>query len=142
MQVLKDMEIGVMFWAGRDPAKTIRELKSVGARCGQIGIAGDFPLGGAAAEWKSALDAERFTVVTAFCAYKGESYADIPTVKNTVGFIPRGTRVERAGGCATIARKTNRHSLSRPDRKAPRHCSNFSSMSIGPTSESISTRPT
>src|SRR2546426_2738835 len=95
MQVLKDMEIGVMFWAGRDPAKTIRELKSVGARCGQIGIAGDFPLGGAAAEWKSALDAERFTVVTAFCAYKGESYADLPTVKNTVGFIPHGTRVER-----------------------------------------------
>jgi len=95
MQVLKDMEIGVMFWAGRDPAETIRELKSVGARCGQIGIAGDLPLAGAAAQWKSALDAERFTVVTAFCAYKGESYADIPTVKNTVGFIPRGTRVER-----------------------------------------------
>ena len=26
MQALKDMEIGVMFWAGRDPAETIREV--------------------------------------------------------------------------------------------------------------------
>ncbi len=34
-------------------------------------------------------------MVTAFCAYNGESYADIPTVQQTVGFIPRQTRAER-----------------------------------------------
>jgi sugar phosphate isomerase/epimerase len=95
MQLLKDREIGVMFWAGRDPVETLRELKALGARCGQIGIAGDFPLAGAAAQWKAALQAEDFPVVTAFCAYTGESYADIPTVQRTVGFIPRQTRAER-----------------------------------------------
>jgi L-ribulose-5-phosphate 3-epimerase len=95
MQLLKDREIGVMFWAGRDPVETLRELKALGARCGQIGIAGDFPLAGAAAKWKAALQAEDFPVVTAFCAYTGESYADIPTVQRTVGFIPRQTRAER-----------------------------------------------
>jgi L-ribulose-5-phosphate 3-epimerase len=95
MQALRDMEIGVMFWGGRDPVETLRELKALGVRCGQIGIPGDMPLDGAAAKWKAALAAEQFTVVTAFCAYNGESYADIPTVKKTVGFIPRGTRVER-----------------------------------------------
>ncbi len=95
MQLLRDMEIGVMFWAGRDPVETLRELKGIGARCGQIGIAGDLPLEGAAANWKAAIEAENFTVVTAFCAYKGESYADIPTVQRTVGFIPRATRDER-----------------------------------------------
>ena len=95
MPVLRDMEIGVMFWGGRDPVETLRELKALGARCGQIGIAGDMPLEGAAAKWKAALASEQFTVVTAFCAYNGESYADIPTVKKTVGFIPRGTRTER-----------------------------------------------
>ena len=95
MQLLNDMEIGVMFWAGRDPAETLRELKSLGVRCGQIGIPGDMPLAGAAAKWKAALAAENFTVVTAFCAYDGESYADIPTVQRTVGFIPRQTRAER-----------------------------------------------
>lgn len=95
MRLLKDREIGVMFWAGRDPVETLRELKALGARCGQIGIAGDFPLAGAAAQWKAAMQAEDFPVVTAFCAYTGESYADIPTVQRTVGFIPRETRAER-----------------------------------------------
>ena len=95
MQPLTDMEIGVMFWAGRDPVETLRELKGIGVHCGQIGIAGDFSLEGAAAKWKAALQAENFTVVTAFCAYNGESYADIPTVQRTVGFIPRATRDER-----------------------------------------------
>jgi sugar phosphate isomerase/epimerase len=95
MQSLRDLEIGVMFWAGRDPGDTLRELKAIGVRCGQIGIAGDFPLNGAAAGWKAAFQTEDFPVVTAFCAYNGESYADIPTVKKTVGFIPRQTRDER-----------------------------------------------
>jgi len=95
MQVLRDREIGVMFWAGRDPVETVRELKALGARCGQIGIAGDTPLAGAAAKWKAALEAEDFPVVTAFCAYNGESYADVPTVQRTVGFIPPQTRAER-----------------------------------------------
>src|SRR5580658_341470 len=95
MQPLNDMEIGVMFWAGRDPDETIRELKSWGVRCGQMGIPGDMPLQGAAAHWKHALADENFTVVTVFAAYKGESYADIPTVQQTVGFIPRATRDER-----------------------------------------------
>ena len=95
MQLLKDMEIGVMFWAGRDPRETLRELTSLGVRCGQMGIPGDMPLEGAAAAWKQALEEERFTVVTVFAAYAGESYADIPTVAGTVGFVPPSTRGER-----------------------------------------------
>jgi len=95
MQILRDMEIGVMFWAGRDPAETLRELKSLGVRCGQMGIPGDMPLQGAAAGWKRALEHERFTLVTVFAAYNGESYADIPTVQGTVGFVPEATRRER-----------------------------------------------
>jgi sugar phosphate isomerase/epimerase len=95
MQTLEALEIGVMFWAGRDPHETIRELKSWGLRCGQLGIPGDLPLEGAAARWKQALADERFTVVTVFAAYVGESYADIPTVQRTVGFVPPATRAER-----------------------------------------------
>jgi sugar phosphate isomerase/epimerase len=95
MQLLRDLEIGVMFWAGRDPGETLRELKALGVRCGQIGIPGDLALAGEAAKWKAALAAEDFQVVTAFCAYNGESYADIPTVQRTVGFIPPQTRAER-----------------------------------------------
>jgi hypothetical protein len=40
MPDLRDMEIGVMFWAGRDPLETVREVKSLGVRCGQLGVPG------------------------------------------------------------------------------------------------------
>ncbi len=96
MQALKDLEIGVMFWGGGDPVETLREMKGLGVRCGQIGVPGDMDLGVKAREaWKSALATEQFTLVTVFAAYNGESYADIPTVQKTVGFIPPATRSER-----------------------------------------------
>jgi sugar phosphate isomerase/epimerase len=95
MQPLSDMEIGVMFWAGGDPYETVRELKSWGVRCGQMGIPGDMELDGAAPRWKQVLADENLAVVTVFAAYIGESYADIPTVRQTVGFVPRSTRAER-----------------------------------------------
>ena len=95
MQPLSGMEVGVMFWAGRDPYETVRELKSWGVRCGQMGIPGDMPLAGAGARWKQALAEENFIVATVFAAYVGESYADIPTVQRTVGFVPPATRTAR-----------------------------------------------
>lgn len=96
MPDLREMEIGVMFWAGRDPVETLREVKSLGVRCGQLGLPGQLALNEAtAAAWKQALETESFTLVTVFAAYEGESYADIPTVQKTVGFIPPATRAER-----------------------------------------------
>lgn len=95
MSALRDLEIGVMFWAGRDPLETVREVKALGVRAGQLGVPGDMPLEGAAQAWKAALEQEDFTVVTVFCSYVGESYADVPTVQATVGFIPPATRQER-----------------------------------------------
>jgi sugar phosphate isomerase/epimerase len=95
MQALRNMEIGVLFWASEDPAVTVREQKSLGVRCGQMLVPGDMPLQGTAARWKAALQAENFTLQTVFCAYIGEDYADIPTVERTVGFIPAATRAAR-----------------------------------------------
>jgi L-ribulose-5-phosphate 3-epimerase len=95
MPNLKKLDVGVMFWATNDPSAAIQEAKALGVRSGQLGIPGDLPLQGTAADWKYALDREKFTVTTAFCAFTGESYADIPTVERTVGFIPPATRTER-----------------------------------------------
>lgn len=93
MQALKELEAGAMFWADRD---RLAEIASLGVRCGQLGIAGGVDLGDRFVEdWKRALAEEKFTLVTVFAAYNGESYADIPTVERTVGFIPRHTRDER-----------------------------------------------
>ena len=81
---------GVMFWADRD---TIGWIKSIGVRCGQVGVPGSMQLTDAAANhWKAEIDRENFTLVTVFAAFEGEEYADIPTVESTVGFIPRATR--------------------------------------------------
>jgi sugar phosphate isomerase/epimerase len=96
MPALRDMEIGVMFWAGPDPVEVIRGVKALGVRCGQLGVPGEMRLDPATSNaWKAALDSEDFTLVTVFAAYVGESYADAPTVQKTVGFIPPATREER-----------------------------------------------
>jgi sugar phosphate isomerase/epimerase len=89
------MEIGVMFWAGSDPIETFRQVKGTGVRCGQLGVPPEMPLVGAAPLVKAALADVGLDIVTVFAAYRGESYADIPTVQRTVGFIPAATRVER-----------------------------------------------
>lgn len=87
------MEIGVMFWAGRD---NLAELRTLGVESGQLGVGGDVPLTSAAAvEWREKIGEAKFSVATVVCAYAGEDYADIPTVKRTVGFIPKATREER-----------------------------------------------
>lgn len=91
---LANLESGVMFWAGRDPVETLAELKSLGVRCGQMGVPGDLDLACADA-WATALRNSAFTVYTVFAAYNGESYKDIPTVRDTVGFIPARFREER-----------------------------------------------
>jgi L-ribulose-5-phosphate 3-epimerase len=93
MSNLNDLEVGMMFWVERD---TLAEIKSMGVRCGQLGVAGDVALTPEfAARWKADLAAQDFTVITCFAAYTGEDYADIPTVERTVGFIPPATRAER-----------------------------------------------
>jgi sugar phosphate isomerase/epimerase len=90
-----------MFWADRDH---LAEVKSLGVRCGQLGIAGGTNLTETTAQdWKAALDEQGFTLVTVFAAYNGESYADIPTVERTVGFIPRETREERVARTKAVS---------------------------------------
>lgn len=89
------LDIGVMFWAGGDPLETIRDIKSYGVSCGQLGVPGDLDLAGEAAIWAQAAAAEDFTIVTVFCAFPGESYADLPAVQATVGFVPAATRRQR-----------------------------------------------
>jgi sugar phosphate isomerase/epimerase len=87
------MELGVMFWAGRD---SLAELRALGVQAGQLGVGGDVPLTSAAAvEWREAIADQGFSIATVVCAYRGEDYADIPTVKRTVGFIPAATREAR-----------------------------------------------
>jgi L-ribulose-5-phosphate 3-epimerase len=102
--VLKDSPLAVMFWAGDDPKETLETLVSFGVRHGQLGIPGDFSLAGAAAGWKSAAKLLEFEIYTVFAAYDGESYADVATVRETVGFVPPATRAAREARTVEVSR--------------------------------------
>lgn len=102
MSPLEPLQVGVMFWTGGElgnegtPAEIANYVRGLDVTCGQIGLHGTADLGPASqAAWKKALADAGITVVTAFPAFAGESYADVPTVQRTVGYIPRDTRKER-----------------------------------------------
>jgi len=95
MAILRPLEVGLMFWGDHEPLKMIRAVKSLGIRCGHLGFTGAVDLSGLGEVYKKALADEDFTITAVFAAYDGESYADIPTVLETVGFIPPATREAR-----------------------------------------------
>ena len=56
-----------------------------------------------AAEFRQQLDKMGIRVTCVFAGFDGESYADIPTVKKTVGLVPPETRETRAAELREIA---------------------------------------
>jgi sugar phosphate isomerase/epimerase len=88
------LPIGLMQTAGQDPDQTLEPLQQLGIEHLQLGVPGDLPLDNVAA-WRRALEKRGVRLHTVFGVYTGESYADIPTVKRTVGFVPRATRSQR-----------------------------------------------
>lgn len=95
MVTLRPLEVGLMFWGEREPLRMIRAVKSLGLRCGHLGFTGAVDLAGLGEVYRKALADEDFVITAVFAAYDGESYADIPTVLDTVGFIPAATREAR-----------------------------------------------
>ena len=103
MRTLKPFELGLMFWAGENARETLKQVKAFGVSAGQLGIPGELDIKGKADEWNAALRDEDFLATTAVCSYRGEDYADIPTVKRTVGLVPHGTRAERVARTKEVA---------------------------------------
>lgn len=95
MRTPKELEVGLVFWGEKHPQKTIAAVKSLGIHCGHLGFAGHVKLDGAAAGWRAAAEEQDFAIPSIWAAFEGESYADIPTVQRTVGFIPPATRQMR-----------------------------------------------
>lgn len=56
-----------------------------------------------AAEFTERLVELGITTTVVFAGFEGESYADIPTVKRTVGLVPRATRAARTAELKAIA---------------------------------------
>ena len=94
--------MGVKRWAvgvivsGRDPIAGIRQVRELGLDNCQMSVPPeDWRAVGTVDEIRRAMEENRITVTCVFSGYPGESYADIPTIRETVGIVPSGTRVER-----------------------------------------------
>ena len=91
MHNLGELEIGVMFWANGEPAETIREVKEFGVRCGQLGIPGEYSIGGNTGKWLESSPhgaLRRWRRLFAVIWVK-----NTPTSQpfcSTVGFVPHG----------------------------------------------------
>ncbi|RMD65788.1 sugar phosphate isomerase/epimerase, partial [Candidatus Parcubacteria bacterium] len=101
---MQPMDVGLMLGVGDDPAESIAKLQRVGVNNAQMGVPPDNYLSGDAyLKLKEQLKAAGIEITTVFCGFEGESYADIPTVKRTVGYVPEATREERIAKTFRIA---------------------------------------
>ncbi len=95
---VEPMETGLVFWAEKNAAATIEQLKSFGMRAGQLGIPPAYDLNGAADDFRAALTGEDVVLTSVVCAYEGEDYSSVERVHDTVGFTNadlRESRIER-----------------------------------------------
>lgn len=101
---LERMAIGVMLGVGEDPRESIEKVLEVGVNNAQMGRPADEWLAGEkAAQLKQSIVDTGITITAVFCGFDGESYADVPTVRRTVGFVPKATRAERLVKAKEIA---------------------------------------
>jgi sugar phosphate isomerase/epimerase len=92
---LEPMAVGVIVGGG-DPLRGIEKVKSLGLDNCQMGVpAPEWRQGEKLAQLQQALAKAGVTVTCVFCGFPGESYADIPTIRATIGLVPPGPRAAR-----------------------------------------------
>jgi L-ribulose-5-phosphate 3-epimerase len=89
------MQLGLVFWAEKDPATHLKELKDFGLSAGQLGVPPSLDVATALPAWNSALSSGDVYFSSAVCAYEGEDYADLERVHQTVGFTAPGYAAAR-----------------------------------------------
>ena len=93
---MQPMSVGIMLGVGDDPDTSLEKVKSIGVDNVQMGCPPDqYFTPDAQEKLKQAISTSGITITTVFCGFTGESYADIPTVKRTVGYVPADSRAER-----------------------------------------------
>ena len=97
------MPIGVIA-RGDDPVVSLKRVKSLGILTCQMYIPpqkwhSEFSI----KKVKKAISETDVKITCFFCHFKGESYADIPTIKKTVGLLNPDTHTERAKKILTFS---------------------------------------
>ena len=92
---MKPFDLGVITGLGDAPAESLKRVRELGLHTAQL-FPGEKYLSAAGPEQvKKALAETGVEATSVFCGFPGERYDDIPTVRRTVGLVPRDTRVAR-----------------------------------------------
>lgn len=101
---MKPMAVGLMLGVGDDPRQSLQKAKEVGVDNVQLGCPpGQYLSGSGFETLKRAIQESGLTVTTVFVGFPEESYADIPMVRRTVGYVPHETRAARVAKTRQIA---------------------------------------
>lgn len=89
------LALGVMTGMSGEPQAALEAAKEVGVSTVQVSYPAHLDNPEGIEQIKAAVAATGVEITTIFCSFPGESYADIPTVRDTVGLVPDATRAER-----------------------------------------------
>jgi sugar phosphate isomerase/epimerase len=93
---MEELPLGVMMGVGENPTERLERIRAMGFATVQMGCPPpEFWAGEKLKMIKEAVAKSGVRVTTVFMGFRGESYADIPTVRRTVGFVPAETRAQR-----------------------------------------------
>jgi len=110
------MPLGVMLGVGPDFASRLARIKEAGFSTMQLSRPPDEHLAEPKrGELKRVIADSGLQLTSMVAVYAGESYADIATVRRTVGLLPQGTRAERVEDtkrCADFAREAGSPNVS------------------------------
>lgn len=93
---MREMSVGIMLGVGDNPRDSFEKANRVGVDNAQFGCPADKYLAGEGLdELRQLITDSGVTITVVFCGFEGESYADIPAVQRTVGYVPEATRLAR-----------------------------------------------
>ncbi|HVF11051.1 MAG TPA: sugar phosphate isomerase/epimerase family protein [Abditibacteriaceae bacterium] len=91
----EELALGVMTGCAAGPQEALAAVRDLGIPTVQMSYPAHLDNEDGVRQIKDAVQATGVEITTVFCAFSGESYADIPTVRETVGLVPEATREER-----------------------------------------------
>lgn len=97
------LAIGVITGLHPDPRAALDAVRELGIPSVHLSYPAELNSAEGISQIEQALDATGIEITTVFCGFPGESYADIPTVHDTVGLVPAATRDERLKLISTIS---------------------------------------
>ena len=99
----QELALGVIAGLGTDALAALQHVRSLGVPTAQISYPGAMDNETGVHEIEAARRATGIEITTVFCSFAGESYADLSTVRTSVGLVPEATRAERVDRTLKIA---------------------------------------